>query len=243
MEKRRLRPWVIITFSMICLIGIIYYSYQVIMWNLHVKENNKIQEEIEDKIKINVKEEIYKIDFDTLKKINPDTVAYIKVNNTNINYVVVKGKDNSYYLNHNFEKKWNVAGWIFGDYHNHFDGTDKNLIIYGHNTKDNSMFDTLKNVLESKWYKNKENHIVTLITEQNTYQYEVFSTYSIKPESYYINTSFKDDNEFGKFVNTLKTRSIYDYGVEVKKEDKILTLSSCLGEGQKRVVLHARLIQ
>ena len=240
MKKKRFRPWVIITFSIICLIGTIYYSYQVIMWNLHVKENNKIQKEIEEKIK--PVDDSFQVDFKLLKEKNPDTVGYIIVNNTNIRYVVVKGKDNEYYLNHNFEKKWNVAGWIFGDYHNKFDGSDKNLIIYGHNTKDNSMFDSLKNVLEENWYSNKDNHIVTLITEEKIYHYEVFSSYPIKPEKYYINTSFNNDEEFNNFVIKLKSRSIYDYGVQVTGNDKILTLSSCLGEGQRRVVLHARLI-
>ena len=156
---------------------------------------------------------------------------------------MVKGNDNSYYLKHNFEKKWNVAGWIFGDYHNKFDESDKNLIIYGHNTKDGSMFGTLKNVLNKDWYENEENHKVVLVTEKGTYYYQVFSTYSIKPEDYYINTEFKDNDEFDKFIKKLKSRSIYDYGIEVSGEDKILTLSSCIGDGTKRVVLHAKLIE
>ena len=70
----------------------------------------------------------------------------------------------------------------------------------------------------------------------------MFSTYSIKPEDYYINTEFKDNDEFDKFIKKLKSRSIYDYKVEVSGEDKILTLSSCIGDGTKRVVLHAKLI-
>ncbi len=71
----------------------------------------------------------------------------------------------------------------------------------------------------------------------------MFSTYSIKPEDYYINTEFKTDDEFNDFIKTIKSRSIYDYGIEVSKEDKMLTLSSCIGDGSKRVVLHAKLIK
>ena len=82
----------------------------------------------EDKLDQNKKKE-YIIDFSSLKEQNPDTVAYIQANNMNIDYIVVKGENNQYYLNHNFEKKCNVAGWIFGDYHNLFDGTDRNIII------------------------------------------------------------------------------------------------------------------
>ena len=247
--KRRLKPWVIINLSIIILTCIIYSSYQVITWKQHVDENEKIQENIKDKIIIidpeldeSNPEPEYQIDFNSLKETNSDTVAYVKVNNTNIDYVVVKGKDNSYYLKHNFEKKWNVAGWIFGDYHNKFDESDKNIIIYGHNTKDGSMFGTLKKVLDKDWYENEDNYKIVLVTEKGIYYYQVFSTYSIKPEDYYINTEFKDNDEFDKFIKKLKSRSIYDYKVEVSGEDKILTLSSCIGDGTKRVVLHAKLI-
>ena len=243
MKVTRLRPWVLIIIGVILLSGFIYYSYEVILWYKHVNENQEIQEKLEEKININIEESKYEIDFKALKEMNPDTVAYLKVNNTNINYVVVKGEDNSYYLNHNFEKKWNIAGWIFGDFRNHFDGTDKNLIIYGHSTKNGSMFDTLTNILKEEWYTNKENHIVTLVTEQGTFEYQVFSTYTVTPEIYYITTSFNDDNTFESFARELKSRSIYDYGVEVTSEDKMLTLSSCVGEGNKRVVLHAKLIK
>ena len=245
MSKKRLRPWVIIVMAILCLSGIIYYSYEVAIWFIHVDENQKLQKEIEKKITVltHQGETEYKIDFKALKEQNPDTVGYIRVSNTNIHYIVVKGTDNDYYLKHNFEKKWNVAGWIFGDYHNHFDETDKNLIIYGHNTKDGSMFDTLIDTLKEEWYKNSDNYIITLVTEQGTYYYKVFSNYSIIPEDYYIQTEFKNDEVFDEFVNTLKKRSVYDYGVEVSGTDQILTLSSCIGEGKKRVVLHAKLIK
>lgn len=223
----------------ICLIGVVYYSYQIIKWKNSVDDNKKVLDKIEQNIKKKDDKEV--IDFKKLKEINADTVAYIKVNGTNIDYVVVRGKDNSYYLNHNFEKKYNIAGWIFADYKNKLDGTDKNLVIFGHNMKDGSMFETLKNVLDKTWSEKKENHIVTLITEDKTYKYQVFSTYSINPESYYINTEF-NNNEFSKFVNLIKSRTNYDYGVEVNSDDKVLTLSSCIGDGSQRVVLHAKMI-
>lgn len=244
--KKRLRPWIIYLVMFLSITGIIYYSYKIITWKKHTNANNKIQEVINKSITIeeNDEEETtkYTIDFSSLKEINKDTIAYINVNNTNINYIVVQGKDNSFYLNHNFEKKWNIAGWIFGDYRNKFDGFDKNLIIYGHNMKDGSMFDSLKNTLNKDWYENPNNYQITLTTEKETYNYQVFSTYSIIAEDYYINTSFNSDEEYLNFLNTLKSRSVYNYNVELTTKDKILTLSSCLGDGKKRVVLHAKLL-
>lgn len=253
-KKRKIKYGNLIAF-MVIIAGIglvIYSSYNIITWYLANKENAKIKEELQENIIIKKVEdtedekevvEQYQIDFKSLKEQNNETVGYVKVNDTNIDYVVVQHNDNSYYLKHNFEKSWNNAGWIFADYHNKLDGTDKNIVIFGHNTRDNSMFGTLKSILNEEWYKNEENHRVVFVTEKGTYYYQVFSTYSIKPEDYYINTEFKTDDEFNDFIKTIKSRSVYDYNIEVSKEDKILTLSSCIGDGSKRVVLHAKLIK
>lgn len=251
MAKRRLkkkyRISLLLVFTFVCLFGLIYSLINIINWKTDVDDNKKIIEDIKENIIIESKEEEqeakYNIDFKSLKEQNSDVVAYIKVNGTNIDYVVVKGNDNSYYLKHNFNKEYNVAGWIFSDYHNKFDENDKNIVIFGHNTKDGSMFGTLKNTLNENWYNNDENHKIVLVNEKGAYYYQVFSTYSIKPEDYYINTEFVNNDEFDKFVKKLKSRSVYDYGIEVSGEDKILTLSSCIGDGSKRVVLHAKLIE
>ena len=247
MAKRRLKKkyvGILITiFIIICLIGLIYSLVNIINWKKDVDDNKDILEEIKENIITNEENDLIKIDFKSLKEKNSDTIAYIKVNGTNIDYVVVKGNDNSYYLNHNFNKEYNVAGWIFSDYHNKFDETDKNIVIFGHNTKNGSMFGTLKNVLDKSWQENKDNLEITLVTEKGQYKYQVFSTYSIIAEDYYINTIFNSDNEYSRFLNEIRFRSNYDYNVEVNSNDKILTLSSCIGDGKKRVVLHAKLIE
>lgn len=247
MAKRRLKKkyvGILITiFIIICLIGLIYSLINIINWKKDVDDNKDILEEIKENIITNEENDLIKIDFKSLKEQNSDTIAYIKVNGTNIDYVVVKGNDNSYYLNHNFNKEYNVAGWIFSDYHNKFDETDKNIVIFGHNTKNGSMFGTLKNVLDKSWQENKDNLEITLVTEKEQYKYQVFSTYSIIAEDYYINTLFNSDGEYSRFINEIRSRSNYDYNVEVNSNDKILTLSSCIGDGKKRVVLHAKLIE
>lgn len=247
MAKRRLKKkyvGILITiFIIICLIGLIYSLINIINWKKDVDDNKDILEEIKENIITNEENDLIKIDFKSLKEQNSDTIAYIKVNGTNIDYVVVKGNDNSYYLNHNFNKEYNVAGWIFSDYHNKFDETDKNIVIFGHNTKNGSMFGTLKNVLDKSWQDNKDNLEITLVTEKGQYKYQVFSTYSIMAEDYYINTLFNSSDEYSRFLNEISSRSNYDYNVEVNSNDKVLTLSSCIGDGKKRVVLHAKLIE
>ena len=230
---------------LVCIIVMIYSIVNIVRWYFENRNNQEIKEEINNAITENNDNETneIKVDFNSLKEKNSDTVAYLKVNNTKIDYIVVKGNDNKYYLKHNFNKSYNRSGWIFMDYHNKFDGTDKNIIIYGHNTMDGSMFGTLRRVIKKEWYQNTDNHIITLVGENGINYYQVFSSYSIDVEDYYIQTDFKNDDEFDKFVKTLKKRSVYNYGQEVTGKDQILTLSTCTGNGKRRMVLHSKLIK
>ena len=174
-----------------------------------------------------------------LLKINSDTVGWLKVNNTKIDYPVVQNKDsNSYYLNRDFRQNKNSMGWIFMDYRNNPDNLDKNTIIYGHNIKTGIMFGTLKNTLSSSWYKNSENYVISFNTKNETINWRIFSLYRTDVTNDYLATEFNNDDEFNNFVNMLKSRSIYNFNTEVNSSDKILTLSSCVGSSQ-RVVIHA----
>ena len=150
---------ILITLIQIVLIAVIIFSgIKIIEWIKSNKKNKDIMSEIKENVVINNEmdsnNEEYKIDFAKLKQKNSDAIAWIKVNGTDIDFPVVKGTDNSYYLTHNFDKEKNKAGWIFADYRNKFDGTDKNIIIYGHNMKNGSMFASLKDVIKEEWYNN-----------------------------------------------------------------------------------------
>lgn len=182
----------------------------------------------------------YTVDFNSLKAINSDTKAWIKVNGIGIDFPVVQAKDNKYYLKHSFDKSYNVCGWAFADYRNSIDGTDKNIIIFGHNRRDGTMFSQMINIIEPEWYNNEENKYITFITENEEVTYEVFSVYQIEVEDYYLQTSFNSDKEYQDFLNNLKSRSIKDYNIDLTAEDEILTLSTCGRENKYRIVLHAK---
>ena len=233
---------------MILLFILTYSGIKIFKWFKDKKINNKIAEQIKSTVIVTNKNEDenkkeYTVDFNKLKEQNDETVAWIKVNNTNIEYPVVKAKNNDFYLNHNFEKNYNSAGWVFADYKNKFDGKDKNIVIYGHNRKDGSMFGTLKNVLNDEWYNNDENVKIILNTEDESSVYDIFSIYKIEKEDYYIRTEFKNLDEFEKFLNTIKNRSIKNFDVDISKEDNILTLSTCADNNKYRVVVHAKKIK
>ena len=185
---------------------------------------------------------VYELNFEKLFAVNNRTVGWLRVPNTTIDYPVAQASDNAFYLNHSFDKSWNSAGWIFADYRNKFDGTDKNIIMYGHNRMDASMFATLKNTQNPDWYNNPTNKYITLTTPDTTHVYQVFSVYTIKSETYYLTTDFYDDDEYLKFLNEMKKRSIHDFGVKLSAEDSIITLSTCDATGKSRVILHAKKI-
>ena len=232
---------ILVTFIQIVLIAVIIFSgIKIIEWIKSNKKNKDIMSEIKENVVINNEmdsnNEEYKIDFAKLKQKNSDAIAWIKVKGTDIDFPVVKGTDNSYYLTHNFDKEKNKAGWIFADYRNKFDGTDKNIIIYGHNMKNGSMFASLKDVIKEEWYNNENNKYIALITENENCKYQVFSVYQTETEEYYLQTNISN---FKEFVEKIKGRSKKDFNVDIKETDSILTLSTCADNTKYRVVLHA----
>ena len=232
----------IIFFCLMCFSG-----YKIVTWIIENNQSKQITQEIANTVTVVVEEqtkkEKYSIDFKALKEKNADVVAWTKVSGTNIEFPIVKGTNNDYYLTHSLDESYNSAGWPFMDYKNKLDGTDKNIVIYGHNRRDDSMFGTLKNVLEEEWYENKENYIIPFITDNENKEYEVFSVYTIEVEDYYITTEFSSDSEYEEFIKDVTGRSVKNFGVNVTKNDKILTLSTCANNNKYRVVLHAKEIK
>ncbi len=202
------------------------------------------QEEIDednpywDYIKMN----LIDVDFSKLKEINKETVGWIQVQGTNINYPFVQTKDNKYYLTHSFDKSKNEAGWVFLDYRNDLSSLNKNTIIYAHGRIDQVMFGTLKNILNTKWIENTDNYIIKLSTEYENTLWQIFSAYHIPTTSDYLQTNFQSSEEFLTFANTLLQRSAHDFQTTIKDTDHILTLSTCYNNKEK-MVLHAKLIK
>lgn len=179
--------------------------------------------------------------FDKLLEINKDTVGWIKVNNTKVNYPVVQTSDNDYYLKHAFDNEKNLAGWIFVDYRNKLD--DKNVIIYGHSIKKGElMFGSLRHTIEESWYKNSDNQIITFNTRNGNNKYQIFSIYTVEDTDNYLITNFSSNDSFREYINKSLERSIYDFKVDINDDDKIITLSTCHKDDKHRLVIQAKKI-
>lgn len=267
-KKRKLKKSVIYFLLTLFIIIFTFSTYKIIKWFVDSYNTKKLTQDInetteviesegneENVININppenekddywdfIKQPYVSVDFNSLKERNSDTVAWIKVNNSNINYPVVQSTNNEYYLNRAFDQSYSGGGWIYMDYRNNPTSFDTNTIIYGHSMKDKSMFGSLLQARYDYWYTNKDNQVIKLSTPQENTLWRMFSTYTIPAESYYIQNSFNTNEEIESFFNTLKERSVYDFDVDLISSDKILTLSTCnSATTDERLVVHAKLI-
>mgnify|MGYP003299614514 CR=1 FL=1 len=201
--------------------------------------------EMEEEIPQEVIKSKYTFDksFKKLLSINKETVAYLTVKNTQISYPVVQHSDNSYYLGRDFYKKKTVMGWVYMDYRNNPKEFDDNTIIYGHNMKNGTMFGSLKKVLDSSWRKNEENMTISLDLPTGSYKFKIFSIYKVDYTTDYLITKFHSKSSKEDFINMITKRSIFNSGIKVGLDDKILTLSTCTGSNNRRLVVHAVLVK
>lgn len=250
----------------VCGVVFIYSSFMLIRWAYDNYKTNQSKNALAKIADVNAKQEdlfepstssqetlapvdINKIKFLTtniteLKKLNPQTVAWLRVlSSDNLNYPVVQADDNDFYLKHDFNKSENEAGWIFADFRDNFDDLGRNTIIYGHARGDYSMFGSLAYCIESWWYKLPKNHFIWLNTEKENMVFQIFSIYVTDLDFYYIKTDFNSDADYANFLTEIKAKNqAPSVNYDVSPSDKILTLSTCRGSN-KRIVIHAKLVK
>ena len=174
-----------------------------------------------------------------LKELNDETVGWLNVPGTNIDYPVVKAKDNAYYLRHNFKKEKDYNGWVFMNYLNSAEMLDKNTIIFAHNRYySNIMFGTLNKVGKKTWYQNIKDNLITYSDINKEMKWEVFAAYTVPVTDDYLETNVSTDEDFNKFIKMIRSRSVISSDLEIKSTDKILTLSTC-ADINTRFVVHA----
>ncbi len=217
----------ILNFILILLIIIFILSSYNYFHNLFEdkKNNNLYQEIINDYTIINeIDNSNDYIDIKKLKEVNSDVKGWISITNTNINYPILQGSNNNYYLNRDINKEYNRNGSIFMDYRNH-EFNDNNTIIYGHNMNTDAMFSDLIKIINGN-LGNKVSIKITTIDKEITY--DIYKTYLVSPTDELPLDINKNNYDLSS--------SNYIYN---KIEDKTLTLSTCNNNGKKRIIVHA----
>ncbi|MDY5845898.1 MAG: class B sortase [Bariatricus sp.] len=215
----------------------IYYGYH---------EGEAEYEEIEKAaISIdNEEDDRYRVDFDALKEINPDVVAWIRFDEPAIiNYPVVQGQDNEEYLHKTFKGYDNTVGSIFVNVDNNPDFSDRNTIIYGHHMNNGTMFNELEKYEDKEfWEKYPCFYIYTPDGAQ--LKYHIYSVGIVKDVADNYMYQFADDDIYQKFLNTTKESALYDTGIIPDLTSKIVTLSTCTkANNDERLVVHGLLAE
>lgn len=165
------------------------------------------------------------VNFADLQAINQDIVGWIICKDTKINYPIVQGKDNSYYLNHHFNGKHNSAGCIFLDCRNNSQFSDTHNILYGHQVSDGSMFSAILKYKKQAFYDAHPKMI--LITPDANYQIDIFAGYVAKADESAWKLDFSSQLEYEEWLSEAVRRSTFKSQVLPTGEERIITLSTC----------------
>lgn len=181
------------------------------------------------------------IDFAALQAINEDVIGWIEVEALDINYPIVVGDDNDYYLHRTFRQQDNFAGSIFMDYLCRSDFSGRNTIIYGHNMKNGSMFGTLHEFRKQETYD--KSPYFWIYTKDRIYKYEIFSCAEVGTYSEIYQIDFASSEQFQNFIDVAKSRSVVATNADVSLNDTVVTLSTCTGNTETRFVVQGKRVR
>lgn len=216
----------------ICSIG--YICYYIYNSNKNKKDNNDILNEIEiDPTQVTEEKTEKMLKLEELQKENNEVIGWLEIEGTNINYPVLQGTDNEFYMKNNYKKEKSKDGSIFLDKSYNWDIPSSNLLLYGHNNKNGIMFQDLMKYAKEDFYK--EHTKIKFTTNKEDSVYEIMSVFYsrvyYKSEQnvfrYYYFVNANNEQEYNYFVNNAKKVSIYDTGVNANYGDQLLTLSTC----------------
>ena len=168
-----------------------------------------------------------------LQEQNEDIVGWIEIVGTNINYPVLQGDDNTYYMTHDYKKNKNTYGSIFLDKDYDWNIPSSNLLIYGHNLQDGTMFHDILNYKDKNYYE--EHSIIRFTTAEEDCEYDIISAFYsrvyYKSEKnvfrYYYFINAETEDEYNEFIENAKKSSIYDTGKDAEYGEQLITLSTC----------------
>lgn len=169
------------------------------------------------------------MDFSALRQQNPDVLGWILIPGTRVSYPVVQGTDNSYYLDHTWRGGKNSVGAIFMDYRNSGDLSDFNTIIYGHRMNNRSMFGTLSQYKSRSYWQ--AHPYVYLTDDSGTHRYEIFAAGEVSVDSDVYRLGLRSSSGRQSFLDSCLSLSALNTGVTPHVYDKVLTLSTCTGNG------------
>lgn len=186
------------------------------------------------------------VDFEALQEQNPDVYAWIKVPGTAVDYPVLQSPtDNGYYLTHTIDGEEKAEGAIFTENYNTKTFEDPNTVIYGHDMKNGSMFQSLHNYMDRSFFD--ENREVLIYLPDEIRHYKIFAAYLYDNRHLLQSFDFGNKEIYQKYLENIFSmrdmNAFIDTSMEVTSEDKIITLSTCYaGISTQRYLVQAVLV-
>lgn len=206
-------------------------------------EQHQEKESLEDDRQFSGAPEEQRVDFEALKAINPDIFGWILIEGTPIDYPLLQGEDNSYYLTHTYDRKEARCGSIFLECTNTEGMTDQHNILYGHNMRDDSMFGSLSEYNDQEYAEQHKE--IKIYLEDRVQTYQIFSVYRAETSGKVYTVQFGGKEGFQKMLDEMTESSVVELLPNPGAEDRILTLSTCTGSGnyERRLVINAVLVK
>ncbi len=181
--------------------------------------------EIAQSKEINIEFERVKAKLEEIKRINSDIVGWIRIEGTQVNYPIVLGTDNDYYLTHAYNGEYLRSGTIFADYRSFSPlSSNPNIVLYGHNMANGAMFAAVKKFLNEDFFNS---HVIEIYTFDGIYTFEPFAMLNTDTSIFYNRPYFNSEVEFKAFVDDMYSRSMFKKDINLSSVDKIITLSTC----------------
>ncbi|MBE5869609.1 MAG: class B sortase [Lachnospiraceae bacterium] len=185
-------------------------------------------------------EMMWEVNLEALREVNEDVIGWIMIPDTVVNYPLLQGEDNDYYLNYTWDKQKNRVGSIFLESTSSPDLSDFHTIIYGHYLKERTMFSPIRNYKNQSFWEKRP--YVYIATDEGVFRYEIYASYEAGITTATYRLGFESEQEKQEFIDVGVKQSVIDTGIVPEITDRILTLSTCTGRGHAtRWVVQARL--
>lgn len=186
--------------------------------------------------------ELVGLDLGALRAVNGDVEGWIEIPGTELSYPLMQGEDNRYYLNHTWKGEANAAGSIFLEQTASADLSDFHTLVYGHRMRNGSMFATLKYYKDLSYWR--EHPRVYILREGELYRYDIFSAFEAGVRGAVYRLDLEEKGLEEAFIQYCLERTVIETGIVPEGEDRLLTLSTCTGNGHAtRWIVQARLAQ
>ncbi len=243
---------------LIVLIIIFLLSICYIIYNVYINYRDRKQnDELESSISSNINNEEEILDESNgimekvieLKETNDDIKGWIKIEDTNINYPLLQGTDNNYYLKRNYKKEVSNYGSIFIDKDSNLEDVNSNVIIYGHTMKDKEMFQNLLNYKEKEYYE--KHNTIKIVTDKEVMEYQIAIVFKSRifyeneknAFRYYYCTDLSTEEKYNDYIENCKKLQLYDTGIDAKYGEQLITLIACeYSQENGRMVIVAKKI-